>query len=482
MNARAIRWVVISIVAAAAIQVTAFGPKEVRDNLDLLVFTAPQLRLVESLVASIRSGRAWRALQISTASASENGPIWSFTIDERRGLPSLVTGGAIPFFPGPANSLDWDGFESGCTDIQCLADDTVEQLARDFLNQYKTLFPVNQDDLVLDPDGTLAIGQSIYLLRFQWQPGGVPVEGGSIYFRINNGNLIQVVTDRIGPIDGRPAADPVARSGSDRALQLPRRNPDEHDYYSDLGSLRIVPVTPAHQNTELFEGEIGSGIAYRLAYRFAFTSPGVLGTWEGPDRRPRRRDPALRRRQPIRPRPWRRLPRRQPRRRGRPAIPVRRHRPACPQQLHRRRPAPSKATTPRRPSRASTPGSPTTAARSTTTTTEGDVDFSLGTGTDCDVPPGNNGGPGNTHSARTQYWHLTNVNINARTYMPNNSWLNNDHMNINVNQAPWCNATSGGGTLNFYKRRSGLLEPRRAARRVPARVGPQHGRLRRLGR
>ena len=89
------------------------------------------------------------------------------------------------------------------------------------------------------------------------------------------------------------------------------------------------------------------------------------------------------------------------------------------------------------------------------TTTDGDVDFSLGTGTDCDVPDPNNGGPGNTHSSRTQYYHLTNVNIKARTYMPTNDWLNNNHMNVNVNQSPWCNATSGGGTLNFYKADTG---------------------------
>ena len=71
------------------------------------------------------------------------------------------------------------------------------------------------------------------------------------------------------------------------------------------------------------------------------------------------------------------------------------------------------------------------------------------------IPPVNTAGAGNTHSSRTQYYHLTMVNMKARSYMPTNSWLNTGHMNVNVNGSPWCNATSGGGTLNFYKADSG---------------------------
>ena len=92
------------------------------------------------------------------------------------------------------------------------------------------------------------------------------------------------------------------------------------------------------------------------------------------------------------------------------------------------------------------------------TTTNGNADyagFPDPVGTNCEVPSPNPGGAGNTMSARTQYYHLTMANIKARTYYPGNSWLNSNHMNVNVNQSPWCNATSGGGTLNFYQSASG---------------------------
>ncbi len=88
-------------------------------------------------------------------------------------------------------------------------------------------------------------------------------------------------------------------------------------------------------------------------------------------------------------------------------------------------------------------------------TTVGDVDFSLGAGTDCDVPPGNTGGAGNTHSARTQYYHLTASNLRVQGYLPDLTWLANSFITVNTNQSPWCNATSGGDTLNFYRADSG---------------------------
>jgi len=81
--------------------------------------------------------------------------------------------------------------------------------------------------------------------------------------------------------------------------------------------------------------------------------------------------------------------------------------------------------------------------------------FGLGPGTDCDVPPGNTGGDGNTHSARTQYYHLTTANLRAQSYLPANTWLKNSYITVNTNQSPWCNATSGGDTLNFYRASSG---------------------------
>ncbi len=48
----------------------------------------------------------------------------------------------------------------------------------------------------------------------------------------------------------------------------------------DAGSLHIIPVTPAGQDPDRFEGAVGSGIDYRLAHRFAFERSGVIGTWE----------------------------------------------------------------------------------------------------------------------------------------------------------------------------------------------------------
>ena len=222
----------------------------------------------------------------------------------------------------------------------------------------------------------------------------------------------------------------------------------------DAGSLRIVPVTPAGQDPDVFEGAIGSGIDYRLAWRFAFTRKDVVGTWEG---LVDAHTGALLRFVDTN-------------RYGRI------HGGAYPGDNHTGeadRPFPFADTGLPAPNQYADAGGLFPGDNATThlqgkyarlvdscgtinnTTTTGDVDFSLGSGTDCAVPPGNTGGPGNTHSARTQYYHLTSANLRAQAWLPGNTWLQNSYITVYTNQSPWCNATSGGDSLNFYKAASG---------------------------
>ena len=69
-------------------------------------------------------------------------------------------------------------------------------------------------------------------------------------------------------------------------------------------------------------------------------------------------------------------------------------------------------------------------------------------GTDC-VTPGI-AGAGNTHSARTGFYHLTRINRKAATFFPTNTWLNGTlTANMNINQT--CNAFWNGSSVNFYR-------------------------------
>ena len=215
-----------------------------------------------------------------------------------------------------------------------------------------------------------------------------------------------------------------------------------------------MPVTPAGQDPDVFEGSVGSGIGYRLAWRFAFTRKDVIGTWEGV----------------VDAHTGELLRFVDSNRYGRI------HGGAYPGDNHTGeadRPFPFADTGLGAPDQYANSGGLFPGDNATShlqgkyarivdscgtisnTTTTGDVDFSLGSGTDCAVPPGNTGGAGNTHSARTQYYHLTSANLRAQAWMPGNTWLQNSYITVYTNQSPLCNASSGGGTLSFYKAAAG---------------------------
>jgi hypothetical protein len=82
----------------------------------------------------------------------------------------------------------------------------------------------------------------------------------------------------------------------------------------------------------------------------------------------------------------------------------------------------------------------------------GNLDFGVSGGTNCTVPAG--ASLGNTHSARTGYFELTNLIAQAQGQLPNNPWLREQlpaNMNINLT----CNAFWGGSSVNFYRQGSG---------------------------
>ncbi len=276
----------------------------------------------------------------------------------------------------------------------------------------------------------------------------IPVEKGSIYFRINNGNLIQVASTRVAPI----TLDTTPSFTLETAWQilsgyLGDAGISEKDNILNRGALVIIPTTKAGFNPNVYSGNIGEMNSFDLAYRLVFRRPGVNGTWE--------------------------------------AI-IDAHSGEILRFVDTNRYGSVHGgvyTTDGFPPEADRPfpfadiggglyssEGGTFAGNNATvtlvgkythieddcgsisnTTTTGDVDFGMSSGTDCTTPTPNNGGPGNTHSARTLFYMATAVNMKARTYLPTNTWLNTDYITCIVNQSAWCNATSGGGTINFYQ-------------------------------
>lgn len=451
---------VLCVAAAALLLVTplfALAPKERRHAFDDLVVIRPEMRAPQSPVEidDLRPGQA--GSPGLRGFRAEHGALWGATLDRRRNVVTLLRGGAIPFIPGDANTLLWDDFGATCRDASCIPSSTIESLTRRFLERYRGLLGVDPGELVLDPSRVGAVEHMFYA-TFRQQVNGIPVDGASLRFVINRGNLLQVSTSRLAPVT---ISTSPAFEATDAYFLLDAYLggfPDPTDRILDPGSLVLVPITPWGMDPDRFDGPPGGGFAHALAYRVLFERAGVTGTWE-----------AL-----VDAHTGGILRFVDTNRYGRV------HGGVYPGDNHTGaadRPFPYVQTNLPSPNdfadaSGQFPGDSATVSlrygkytwvndscgSTDLTTADGNADYTGHpdpVGTNCQVPSPNPGAAGNTMSSRTQYYHLTMVNIKARTYYPGNSWLNTSHMNVNVNQSAWCNATSGGGTLNFYQSASG---------------------------
>jgi len=428
--------------------------KKGQDTLDKLTFAKKELRISQTLIdADFLPENVWGRAEINRF-RSENGKAWHLIVDERTGRANLLDGGAIPFIPGPANKLRWASFLDSCKSPECIPLAKMESLAQDFLSRNSYIMRINPEYLILDHVGSVPIGNSIYLLRFQWLQGKVPVEGGSIFMIINNGNLIQVGLQDIG--DSK--LDPNPTISVDKAWEVLRAyvgGMNEKDEVLNKGTLAIIPITPRELDPDALKVPFGKMIDYVLVYKLAFRRLGVLGTWEAlvdahTGELIRFRDSNI----------YGHI-----------------------QGGVYKTDAPQTEVTMPFPKAdygagtyADTVGDfPGLAGTSTMTGLNtgssgmsggvaisdncgaislassgvGLIDFGTSTGTDCTTP--GFGGTGNTHAARTQYWNVTAIKMKGISYLPANHWLQ-EQLTDNVNIDEHCNAywSPYSLDLNFF--------------------------------
>ncbi len=80
-------------------------------------------------------------------------------------------------------------------------------------------------------------------------------------------------------------------------------------------------------------------------------------------------------------------------------------------------------------------------------TCDGGADLGMKHGENCDVGPGNS--PGNSAAARTTFYHINRTMELARFYDPTNVWLQSP-LTMNVNIASSCNANWDGSEVNMF--------------------------------
>ncbi|MBN2384872.1 hypothetical protein JXQ70_18520 [bacterium] len=447
----------VIVVLLGAVPVFSQMVKDGQSALDALTLLSSELRVVETN-QDVRELKESFVTQTGIdLFLSDNDDNWHVIVDKRRGVPSLIDGGAIPFIPGVKNTLSWLDFGASCESIRCLAKEEVESRAREFLEIYPGLFPVSQAELVMDPEGTLPIGESIYLLRFQWVIDNIPVERGSLFFRINNGNLIQVASTNIasiGKLDTKPSL-PLEIAWDILQEYLGKEGVTKRDEIVEPGRLVIVPITVRGYDANVYQGPIGTMHDFALCYRITFRRSGVIGTWEAlinahtgellrfvdanrygqiqggvykTDKNPTQTEVTM-------------------------TFPYADYGTSSFADMGGLFSGTTGTST--MTGRTGSSGnvgsvdiSDNCGAISLVSDAEGLIDFGTSTGTDCTTP--GVGGAGNTHASRTQYYNVAWIKIKAYTYLTGNTWLQGvltDNVNINST----CNAYWSGSTINFYR-------------------------------
>jgi len=367
---------------------------------------------------------------------NENGTRWQVQLDRRTGLPALVEGEGLPWIAGEGNTLRAAGRPDRTS---------MEALSRQFMMDHPELFPVNQDDLVLVPEGTVELDGYLYFVRYEYRRNGIPVEGSNVVFRVNHGNLIQFGAEKVAPLAD---VDTVPSFDTETARQILEGYVggwSSADQIVDPGHLSIIPFAP-EGDLGPFAGAPGTGLEYRLVYTVVFHRDGQMGTWEAKIDAHTGDVLTFRDRNEY----------------GNVTGGIY---PTSNLDTEVVRPLPFLTVSGTNATQggvySQTSGTVTAAltgkyvkvtdscgTSSLSVTAPADLAFSKSTGTDCTTP--GVGGAGNTHAARTGYYHLTLWKEKAMGWLTSNTWLQGQ-LTDKVNLSQTCNAYWDGSAVNFFK-------------------------------
>jgi hypothetical protein len=394
---------------------------------------------LDSLPVSEHARARWEGFR------ANHGPDWKIHLDRRSGAPLLVEGKGIP----------WSGAQGA----------TAESLAaslRTFIAGSKTLLLADDAELVFDAAASGKLADDVWQIVFGRAIAGIPVAGERYLFTIGHGNLISFGSPRWSRIDASPVPALAAVEAKERLTQYMTLTAADAVTVVETPALQFIPLraAPAHGAAPAgpYAGPLGAGYASALVWKVAVRVEGQQGTWVGlvdaatgairsfvdDDRYARVKGGVY----PIS------------------------NDQTCPDGCEQ----PNYSMPFADVMVGATPATTNTfgtfncspAGSIATTTLSGqyvrvldqcgpisqsiacsaDINLSVGPGTDCSVPAGSSAG--NTHAARSSFYHLNRIAEHARTWLPTVSWLNNQ-LTDNVNISQTCNAVWNGSAVNFYR-------------------------------
>ncbi|MBX3689056.1 proprotein convertase P-domain-containing protein [Dokdonella sp.] len=407
----------------------------------------PALEATTSLAAAASQRPAVAAF------LARQGGSWEMRWDSRSDRPNLIQGSGVPLIPGNGNTLTRAELGLAAGDEIDLA--TVETRLTDFIAANSDLLGSKGMEFHPDPGSSTAYGKdnSHWFVEFEQFHDGVRVEGANLFFRIAAGNIIQFGSYRVAPV--REDTHPVSTPQAALALALGELAFPAGTQVQELindGELLLLPLSPAGDDAgESFAGVAGSGYEHELVWRFVFRVNDDQTTYQV-------------------------------------LVDAHSNRVIDVRDLNTYANAtvtggvyPTTNTDPETvvpmPFAAVTNGgakvtdalgiydysggtatvtldgkyfrmSDNCGSISLSNATDGNLAFGSSGGTDCTTP--GVGGAGNTHASRSGFYHLTNINRKASTFLPGNSWIAGK-VTANMNIDDTCNAYWNGSSLNFFK-------------------------------
>jgi hypothetical protein len=376
---------------------------------------------------------------------ASHGQDWRVHLDRRSGAPLLAVGNGIPW-----------AVPQGATVA------SIATSLRTFIAGNRALLLADNAELVLDTDASGALTPEVWQIAFKRVVAGVPVSGERYLFTIGHGKLMSFGTPRWSRIDASPLPDLDAGQAQERLTTYMGLRPWDAVEVAFAPTLELIPLRAAGPPTGAgrgpFVGAVGTGYASALVWRIALRVAGEPGTWlalvdahSGMIRSFTDDNKYARAKGGIYPITDDQI---------------------CPDGCEQMNyPMPFADITIGGSSQTAstmgifncTPGGSTATttlsgpyvhvndncgAVSQSVTCNDDLDLSGGGGIDCDVPPGSSFG--NTHSARTGFYHLNRIAEHARTWLPTRTWLTST-LSDNVNIGLTCNAYWNGASVNFYR-------------------------------
>ncbi|HEX4825425.1 MAG TPA: choice-of-anchor J domain-containing protein [Candidatus Polarisedimenticolaceae bacterium] len=432
----------------------AFQAKKPGGRFDALVIPDPST-VSGVATAPVDSLGTQDALRVRwNAFRAAHGREWQVWLDRRSGAPMLVEGQGMPMIAGAGNALP----AGAPTSL-----DALEALMRQFASSNRALLMANDSELVLNRAASGKSGPSSWQVVFDRYVSGVPVLGDRYLFAINNGNLVQFGAPRWTKLTSAPVPDIDAAAARDRLQAYMGITPHDTVKLLEGGALQMLPVRVGEGAGAVpgpYTGTVGAGYQSRLIWRVALEIANEPGEWVGlVDARdgtivaffdvneyaqvkggvfPVSNDGNA---------------------------PDGIEKPAYPMPF-------ADITIGASTSFATDMGFFTCSPGGSTATTnlsgryvnvvdtcgpisqsiacDADLDVGVSAGTDCTVPAG--ASAGDTHAARSSFYHINRIQEHGRAWLPNNVWLTQQLTdNVNLNQT--CNAywSPSAGTVNFFK-------------------------------